>query len=313
MILTLPLIEILHNNFPDAKIDFLVNSRVKLLIENYPNINNLLTIEKESIKEIYSICNKGKYDFAVAVRPLFSIAFALFLSGIRYRLGTGYRWYSFLFNFRHYEHRRHSVKHELEYNLNLLSSIGIRNEKVIDPVLYVSDADIKKIKEKLISMRLDTAKMLIIIHPSTKGSALVWDNNNFTDLLNLLLLENDTGYQIVITGTKEDETELNHITENIKSKNNVFIISDLDLKEFAALIKLSKVLVCNSTGPIHIAAALGIFCIGFYSPRQTENEKRWGPRTAKKIIFTLSESDKRVPSPEQVSENIINLIENKNA
>ncbi len=40
------------------------------------------------------------------------------------RVGSGYRYYSVLFNRRVYEHRKDARRHELEYNLQLLARIG---------------------------------------------------------------------------------------------------------------------------------------------------------------------------------------------
>jgi len=43
------------------------------------------------------------------------------------------------------------------------------------------------------------------------------------------------------------------------------IISTLSLKEFAAFIQTAKLFVANSTGPLHIAAAVQTPVIGFYA------------------------------------------------
>jgi heptosyltransferase-3 len=74
--------------------------------------------------------------------------------------------------------------------------------------------------------------------------------------------------------------------KRLNYKDNIFIINDLDIREFTALCKSTKLFVSNSTGPIHIAAAVGTFCVGFYSPVRQESAVRWAPYTDKKKIFT---------------------------
>jgi ADP-heptose:LPS heptosyltransferase len=257
VILTLPLIDILKQRFPDSNIDFLVSKRVSELVSDYPNINKVHSIEKEGLTDILRICEEGKYELAVVVRPLFLIALAVYLSGIKYRLGTGYRWYSFLFNLRHYQHRKDSIKHELEYNVDLLRELGILVNEYPAPKIWVSEDALNAVWKRIGDRRF------IVVHPTTLGSALAWRRENFDELIRLLRADKEFDYDIVVTGTEGEYT----------------------LPELAALISLASLFVSNSTGPIHIAAAVGTFAVGIYSPRRTESPARWAPYTDKKKIF----------------------------
>ena len=49
------------------------------------------------------------------------------------------------------------------------------------------------------------------------------------------------------------------------------------MDEFISFINLCDVLVAASTGPLHIAAALGKKAIGLYSPRRPIHPGRWAP------------------------------------
>ena len=83
---------------------------------------------------------------AIIVYPTFQTALIIFLSRIKNRIGTGYRWYSFLFNSKIYEHRKYAEKHELEYNVNLLKAFGINEE--VSPENVNFDISINKKSEK---------------------------------------------------------------------------------------------------------------------------------------------------------------------
>jgi ADP-heptose:LPS heptosyltransferase len=52
-----------------------------------------------------------------------------------------------------------------------------------------------------------------------------------------------------------------------------------------ALIARSKVFISNSTGPIHIAAALKKNTVGFYSKILSCSSKRWGPYSNNSKVF----------------------------
>jgi ADP-heptose:LPS heptosyltransferase len=53
-----------------------------------------------------------------------------------------------------------------------------------------------------------------------------------------------------------------------------------------ALIEKSHIFIANSTGPLHIAAALGKYVIGFYPNQLACSSKRWGPYSDKSYVFT---------------------------
>lgn len=213
----------------------------------------------------------------------------MWLGGVKYRLGTGYRWYSFLFNIKHYQHRKETKKHELEYNLDLLKELNCNNIKQLIPFIEIKDNAIDVVERKLKTLGVDVSNFLIIHIPSL-GSAKVWSDENFIKLLNLLRGEDRIDSDIILTGTQNDKPKVEKIRSIVKN-DRIFTIFDLNLKELAALLKLSGLFIGNSTGPIHIAAAVGTFCIGFYSPVKVETAVRWGPYTEKRKIFQPEKDD----------------------
>ncbi|RPI19368.1 MAG: lipopolysaccharide heptosyltransferase family protein [Ignavibacteriae bacterium] len=309
VILTLPVIDTLKSNFPNAEIDFLVNKRVAELVQDYPNINKVHTIEKENIKDIHRIAERGKYDLAIVVRPVFATALGLFMAGVKYRLGTGYRWYSFLFNIKHHQHRKHALKHELEYNLDMLDELNCKRPDKITLKLDVNEPEMHSMKKKLEQHSVPLDKPYIIIHPGSLGSALTWKKENFIKLIELLQANEKINYNILLSGTQTENELLKDITN--KSGGKTYIVNNLNLKELAALLKQAKMFISNSTGPIHIAAAVGTFVIGFYSPIKVESETRWGPYTDYKKIFTPSDTAEGDIMDEIKPEEVYKFIENK--
>jgi len=51
----------------------------------------------------------------------------------------------------------------------------------------------------------------------------------------------------------------------------------MDLSEFISFINSADGLVAASTGPLHIAAAMGRFALGLYAPMRPIFPKRWQP------------------------------------
>lgn len=304
------MIDTLKANFPQAQIDFLVDSRVAELIDDYPNINKVQCIEKDSIKTIRGICKSGLYDIAIIVHSSFNIAFALFFSPVKYRLGTGYRWYSFLFNIRHYQHRKYSERHELEYNLGLLNELNCKIPERIEPVLLVKESAVERIREIAGSKGLELSQTFVIIHPGTMGSAKVWGQKNFIKLLNLLTGSQDLNCSIVLTGSGLEKEMIESIYDKISIRERIYKFTELSLTDFVALIKFAKIFISNSTGPIHIAAALGTFVIGFYPSKRVESAIRWGPYTEKKKVFSSTMNNDESPFMDDIlPEDVFSFIQ----
>jgi ADP-heptose:LPS heptosyltransferase len=285
------MVDTLKYNYPDAKIDFLVNKRVYELIQDYPNINKVHTIEKDTIKDIKQICHENNYDLAIAVHPSFPVAMGLFRSGVKYRLGTAYRWYSFLFNIRHKQHRKDSIKHELEYNLDLLNELNCKQINGLSPHIEVKEEILISVKNKLKANGIDLTKDYVVIHVPSLSSAKVWSDKNFVDLINMILKDKEPDFNIILSGTKGDEVQVKSVIGKLEKNDRVFGVFELNLKELAGLLKMAKFFVGNSTGPIHIAVAVGTFVIGLYSPVKVESPARWGPYTERKKVFVPEQKD----------------------
>ncbi|MCX7798509.1 MAG: glycosyltransferase family 9 protein [Melioribacter sp.] len=287
VVLTLPLCSIIKKHYPNSKISFLLREYTSALAKNNPYIDEVLVIKEKNEKLLIleNIKNlKGKFDICIVAYPTFRIALILLLAGIKIRIGTGYRWYSFLFNKRVYEHRKDAKYHELEYNIHLLEKIGIYENINIEKVEFGLKPDkenVEKVEKILNEKKISLHKNIIIIHPGSGGSSIDFPIYKMKELTKKI--SNELDVEIIITGN-QNEKEL--CQKLIVSKNTKNFAGELELAQLIALISKCNLLIANSTGPIHIAAALGKFVIGFYPNLITCSEKRWGPYTNKKIIFT---------------------------
>lgn len=297
----MPVADALRSNYENSNIYILVNNRVKELIEDYGSINKVLGVEELNYFEIKNICKKLDIDLAVILKPEFLVALAIYSARVKYRLATGYRWYSFLFNLRHYEHRKHSIKHESEYNLNLLKELNIHINKNIKPIFKVKQHDYESATMKLVTQNFKIDKPYIVIHIPSLGSAKVWPDKYFQELIRLAVNDVNNYYQIVLTGTNEERGQVESVIKGLNDER-IIMIFNLTLKELAALYSKALLFIGNSSGPIHIAAATGTFVVGFYPNTKPQNYERWGPLTEKKKIFTPDLHNDKMESiiPEKV-------------
>jgi heptosyltransferase III len=288
VILSLPLVPVIKERYPDCRITFLMRDYTRALTEGNPYIDEVLLLKIkedkvsliENIREIYS----KNFDTAIIVYPTFLISFILFFSGIKHRIGTGYRWYSFLFNKKIYEHRKYAEKHELEYNFSLLSLIGINNTSKEEKSRFLikPDAGISAGVTKLLEQKgVDLSRRILIIHPGSGGSSVDLPIERYRELIKLIASGTDS--EIIITGSSSEKEKCEGLADGSRAKN---LSGCFNLAELVSLIDLSVIFISNSTGPLHIAAALGKYVIGFYPKVQECSAKRWGPYTEKGYVYT---------------------------
>jgi len=282
VILTLPTVEALKSNFPNAHVTMLVSSYTSTLVED---IAGILLYDRDGEKkpffEMLGEIQNAHFDAVITAHPRFRIALLLRLAGIPIRIGTGYRWYSFLFNKRIYEHRKTAEKHEAEYNLSLLKGLGLRTYLEPRAKIIISRQQEKTAFDIRQSLGISDADHMALLHPGSGRSARDWKPECFVRLAAELA---KLDHRVVITGGVKEEALVNRVAH--EAGNNVKpFISKLNLKEFAAFIQTAKLFVANSTGPLHIAAAVGTPVIGFYPPLRVMSPKRWGPLTDKKAVF----------------------------
>ncbi len=286
VILTLPMLPLLRKRFPDAYIAMLLGKYTTELVDGNPYADRLLLYDHGQdlvpFDRMLSTLREGNFDVALVVHPTPRLAWLMFRAGIPVRIGTGYRYYSVLFNRRVYEHRKDAKRHELEYNLNLLKELDCPITGDPEFSITIPQETDRKIDSLLASLAIDREKEIIVVHPGSGGSAREWPAEYFGDLA--LKLQVDRGAQILITGAKGEERKVAAVLIGSKGKA-IPLVGSLSLKELAALIKKANLFVSNSTGPLHIAVAVGTPVVSMFPQATAMSAARWGPYTAKKRVL----------------------------
>lgn len=288
VVLSLPMAEMIKKKYPDCKVTYFIRDYTSSLIDGNPFIDDVIISEELGgkilfFKNLVKIKSKN-FDTCVIANPTLKISLMMFFAGIKNRIGTGYRWYSLLFNKKVFEHRKYGEKHELEYNVNLLNKIGIDLKNLTNEInfyLNVDNESSEKVNSILVEKGYKPENKIVIIHPGSGGSSVDLPKEKLIMLTRML--SNIRSLTTIITGSKS-EAEL--CREFEVSENVINLSGQLDISLLKALIKKAKVFISNSTGPMHIAAALGVYVIGFFPKILSCSQKRWGPYTEKKTIFT---------------------------
>lgn len=288
VVLSLPMLPALRRRFPDASVTVLVRPYTADLVRNRPDIDDVMLWEGEGMARVVGYVRRLRersYDLCILPYPRFELALIAFLAGIPVRVGTGYRWYSFLFNERVYEHRKDARRHEAEYNLNLLRAVGADVPVPLQVTLTVPGDVQRAMDARLAELGVGD---FIVLHPGSGGSARDWPVEHFAELA--VRAKGRLGCSVVLTGS-EHERSLTSAIAGAASPGVVDLAGRLSLLELAALYSRARAFAANSTGPLHIAAAVGAPVLGFYPPITQCSPARWGPYTHRRRVLTGDNAD----------------------
>lgn len=274
VVLTLPLAGILKSYMKDVKIYFIGKAYTRPLIETCEYVDEF--IDREKIINDPGILKNINADVIIHVFPDIEIAKTSYRAGIKMRIGTGHRIFHWLYcNQRVNFTRKNSGLHEAELNQKLLAPLGIK--KIVlkaDIPEYYGFTKINSSEGKFSGL-INPGKFNMILHPKSKGSAREWPME-FYYALAKELSQND--FQLFITGTQsEGETIKNEKPEIFNLSHVKDLTGKLNLGELTAFINEADGLVACSTGPLHIAAALGKMVCGIYPPMKPIHPGRWAP------------------------------------
>ncbi len=286
VVLTLPMAKLLKEKYPGSKVSFMCAPYTAPVVRACPFVDEIIEVIAEG-KKIPVFRNieqlKGKsFDNIFVVSPRLEFALIFLLAGYSKITGNGYRLYSVLFTNRIYEHRSKVEKHELDYNLNMLYSEfqPVEYKKNIAVCLSVNEKLKTRGAEILQESGIDSERELIILHPGSGGSSVDLPPAKMKELAKNL--SEDSRYSVLITGTSNETQLCSKIAEGTEAK---ILNGEHSLEEFLGIISNSRILIANSTGPIHIAAAMDKYTIGFYPKIKVTSAKRWGPYSDKGFVF----------------------------
>jgi ADP-heptose:LPS heptosyltransferase len=275
VVLSLPVVSALRRAFPASHIAMLVHPRVKEVVSEQPDLNAVL-YDGPGVRGFFRLVRSlkdGRFDAAVVLHPTMRLALALALARIPVRVGTGYRAYSFLFNRRVYEHRKHSEKHEAEYNLSLARRLGQVTGDVEFRLSIPRGAE-DAVDAFLSEKNMTGCRPLVVIHPGSRGSSLDWPVESFSRLAAGLMQR--AGACIVVSGSPSETPLAERVISGIPGK--IAQAADrFSIKEMTALFGRADLFISNNTGPLHLARAVGTEVIGLYPPLRPVSPRRWGP------------------------------------
>ncbi|MBN1914055.1 MAG: lipopolysaccharide heptosyltransferase II [Candidatus Omnitrophica bacterium] len=275
-ILTLPALDYLRQNFPDARFTVLSSPRPSVIFSDNPLISKLIIYDKhaqlkDKVKLFFEL-KKERFDLIADFR---NSLFGLFLP-------ASYKTPLFLnipSNIKHMKNRHlFKVKSQKAKGKSDDFSEAPKTSINICPV------DETYIKNILNDNGIKDTDKLIVIASGARSHVKRWAQEKFSALIDALAA--DPKLKMVLVGDKED-LPVNKRIVSLCRNQVLDLTGKTDLARLAGLLKRSALLITNDSASLHLASYLNTPVVAIFGPT---DELKYGPwsdrfRIVKKEVF----------------------------
>ena len=284
VVLTLPVAGVLRSLYPQSTIYFLGRAYTEEVVRACEHIDGFLNWDEWktlSDADAARTLADTKADTFIHVFPEKRIARLARQAGIRQRIGTTNRLYHWLTCNRLIPlSRRHSPLHEAQLNLQLLAPLGAAEIYSLGKIAdFYGLTRLPELPSSIASLPTPD-RFNLVLHPKSRGSAREWGLDNFRGLIRLLPQER---FRIFITGTAAEGQLVQPLLQEFPFVTD--LTGRLSLGQLMTFLSAADGIIAASTGPLHLAAALGIDAIGIYPPIRPMYPGRWAPVGGRTKVF----------------------------
>ena len=274
----LPALRSLRSAFPEARIDWLVEQRMKFLLRAVPGIDEIHAVDTRAWrKRPWSIqaavdfwglvrrLRARRYDLALDFQGLLKTGLLSYLSGAKCRLGFSRElvrerpahWF-----YTRTLDRPHAGAHVVRLNLALAQAAGGHEVSLLSP-LQTAEEDLCAIEILLGKEQLSS---YVIINPGGGWATKRWSAASYGQLAGRIQRELDLAVAVT---TGPDEEHLYHEIRK-HSGNPAPRHFPVSFRQLIPLCLKASLFIGGDTGPFHLACALGTPVVGIFGPTSPE-------------------------------------------
>ncbi len=278
-----PAIALLRKTYPNAELTALVQPLNAPVLVGNPHIDRLLSFDRRGPHQclrarlkFYGQLRCENFDLAIAMRTGSWPNFVSFLSGARYRLGRNRkRFRSTLTHAWRGKYRKGAV-HEVDRNLELVGLVcdGVGDRRIVFNLL---EGEVSSAEKRLFEWGIGSGDLLVCLHPGASSFDKRWPEESYAQIADKLVREYNAKI-LILRGPHE--VDLSRKIQDIMAFSSIAYGPE-SIRELGALLKCCDLVVCNDSGPMHIAAALHVPMVSIFGPT---DHVVWKPLSEKATV-----------------------------
>ena len=282
LVVTVPALNALKAVFPRSSITCLLNPANLSLVRLIPGIDEVIVYH--GFFPTLRLIKERKFSLAIDFLLDYPLKTALLvsLSTAKIKAGFDIEARGQLFNVRlaPSTEKKSMSKYLLDLVRGLAKLAGKKEEDLADsePVLVLTAQDRSFAGDYLKERDIEDRDFIAGVAPGGKFPSQCWKEEGFAQLADRIVQKYQA--KIIIIGGKEEEKRIQRIVTFMKNKP--VVIADLSLDKLAAIISRMKLLVCNNSGPLHLACALGVATVSTMGPTVAH---LWWPQGRDHIVI----------------------------
>ena len=290
-VLTVPFLRNLREACPAARIDLMLEPFSGQVIEGCPYVDRVIPFEFRTIHKYAGRSQRGRFraylhyrnvirsggdDAVFVLKRSLSSALLVWAAGVPRRIGFATEGRSMLLTDPvPYRHDRHEVQNFLDC-LRVLD-IPVRSEKL---ELWPSAHNKEKAGSLLAGAGWKADDLKIVIHAAASLPAKQWPLERFAEVMKALRERYDARF--IYTGSTEDAVLYQEI-EKHGPFGGMNLCGVTSLRENISVYRAADLFFGVDSGPMHMAAAVGLPVIALFGPT---DEQKWGPWGAGHTVIT---------------------------
>ncbi|MFA5975865.1 MAG: glycosyltransferase family 9 protein [Elusimicrobiota bacterium] len=263
VLVTTPVLPVLRQQFPEARIDFLTEGAFAPLLEQHPDVDQVQVYDPRAVLSSIRKVRRQRYDWIIDFQSSPRSALLVFLSGAR--LTVGYRVPFWGRVYRETVKRPVGRQSVVDGKFSLVENLtGPVAER---PMLKIYLSDDEK-KWAAGAMESVSAQAIVGLVPTHRRVSRRWPVESYAALAqDLIRREND----VWLFWGPGEEPYVDRLSRMVPGARK---IPPTTLRQMAALLERCRLVITNDSGPMHLAVAAGAQTLTLYGPTDPVN---WNP------------------------------------
>ncbi|MGL5917734.1 MAG: glycosyltransferase family 9 protein [Cetobacterium sp.] len=312
LILSIPSFFMVRKMYPDAEITLLVRDYNYNIVKNLPYINRVVQIDRYRQKELLEKIEYFNADVFIALYVDDFVMQLVRASKAKVKIGPLSKLKSFFtFNKGVLQKRSKSIKHEAEYNLDLIKKLDkklFEERFEINTGIFLDSSNIESADKFFKDNNI--GDKVLVVNPFMGGSAKNIKDEEYAQLLSKVI-GRVNGLDIVITAHISDEERGLNLIQKIGKERIYLFANGGELLNIGAVINKSKVYFGGSTGPTHIAGSLQKSIVALYPKKPTQSPTRWGVFGNSDVTYIVPDANAKENYKHKNFDSYTEEIENK--